>query len=671
MKPHKTTHTTPNFSHRNCPLCHSTAAIPVIDIPVKTFCDTNFAYVKEGYKKLGFSGEETFPLVRCNYCGFVRAAFLPDGNFLNEVYEELIDPAICKRYSLSNEVQAANQTLFENSLSFLNQIRNQEKERQPEEIKILDYGAGWGGYLDIARSRGAQTFAFEISRSRSQFLASRGVNVLETIQQLETFAPYDIIHCNQVLEHVPDPSQTVALFHQLLSDNGLLYISVPNYRDDKLYQQITLIKENNPPKEINPWEHLNYFSPGNLNALATSHGFTPLEEGETTNLYCRKGKISPFHIIKKKQVKEDLTVCLFTVGEPLLEKCLEALEAQTLKPKYIETIKNVAPLDRAFAQGFSRVKTKYYVSLDADMVLFPYALWFLYSKILTAPDAFEAIARLEDPFMGQIEGIRIYNHPLVEQMGGFPDSCGPERRLMTEAKRFKYKRLYYYDTVGLHHPQYTVDEIFWKFKRETERIRLHDGGDLRYWRDGLQSLARKYLAQPDDVSIAALAGYFHGIGTENKALFKEIDFREYDQSPYLDSLTRFLNNRRFYSSTAMNRAPIYQQKEEMDRLSAFIAQNHIRDALVYGASNTGFMLEAVLEKYFDVNVTAFIDGDPRKINNQVGNKSVFSLKEIPRLTHDAIFIGVSDIHQDAVETRLLAHGIDKKRIFKLYSIEND
>ncbi len=41
-------------------------------------------------------------------------------------------------------------------------------------------------------------------------------------------ASFDVIICNQVYEHVPDPQALIARIHQLLKPNGLVYFAGPN-----------------------------------------------------------------------------------------------------------------------------------------------------------------------------------------------------------------------------------------------------------------------------------------------------------------------------------------------------------------------------------------------------------------------------------------------------------
>ena len=105
------------------------------------------------------------------------------------------------------------------------------KNIHPEANALLDFGAGKGQFLAVAKSLGWTVFGIETEAARAAFAVEKyGVDV-----QVDYYTKgpvgsggYDLITLNHVLEHLPEP---LALLQELISHNlapqGLLYIEVP------------------------------------------------------------------------------------------------------------------------------------------------------------------------------------------------------------------------------------------------------------------------------------------------------------------------------------------------------------------------------------------------------------------------------------------------------------
>ena len=97
--------------------------------------------------------------------------------------------------------------------------------------KLLDLGCGEGIFLEYAEqfycSHGVDIseFAISIARKRcssAKFDVSNANNICLLNEK------FDIIVCFDMLEHLTDPTVVLQKCGQLLNDNGLLIISVPN-----------------------------------------------------------------------------------------------------------------------------------------------------------------------------------------------------------------------------------------------------------------------------------------------------------------------------------------------------------------------------------------------------------------------------------------------------------
>jgi SAM-dependent methyltransferase len=111
-------------------------------------------------------------------------------------------------------------------------------ERLGRAPRVLDYGAGTGALLTLPLARcrpDLSITAFDVSPrniGRLRALASRRAlpNLYASWQRndLGACAPFDVIICADVLEHLPDPETVLRDMHSLLSPRGWLIVSVPN-----------------------------------------------------------------------------------------------------------------------------------------------------------------------------------------------------------------------------------------------------------------------------------------------------------------------------------------------------------------------------------------------------------------------------------------------------------
>lgn len=107
----------------------------------------------------------------------------------------------------------------------------QAKKIHPPANSLLDFGAGKGQFLAVAKGHGWTAIGLETEAARAAFATEKygvDVQVGYYAQGPIGTAPYDLITLNHVLEHLPKP---LALLQELVSNNlapqGLLYVEVP------------------------------------------------------------------------------------------------------------------------------------------------------------------------------------------------------------------------------------------------------------------------------------------------------------------------------------------------------------------------------------------------------------------------------------------------------------
>lgn len=97
--------------------------------------------------------------------------------------------------------------------------------------RLLDVGCNTGKFIRLAKKLGMDVTGIEPRDYAASAAKANGLNVFNGT--LEDFATqsnekFDIITANQVIEHVPNPIETLSTMRDLLSPSGYIWISVPN-----------------------------------------------------------------------------------------------------------------------------------------------------------------------------------------------------------------------------------------------------------------------------------------------------------------------------------------------------------------------------------------------------------------------------------------------------------
>lgn len=153
--------------------------------------------------------------------------------------------------------------------------------RPPE--RVLDVGCGAGMTAKLIRDLypNANVFGIEMDPELAETARKQASQVFEgpldndDIQaSLGSAAPFDLIICADVLEHMIDPSAALQRLSSLMTDNGYLITSMPNVRHISTFWSLG-VRGRWPKNErgIHDATHLHFYARQDIISLCQSAGF--------------------------------------------------------------------------------------------------------------------------------------------------------------------------------------------------------------------------------------------------------------------------------------------------------------------------------------------------------------------------------------------------------------
>jgi len=136
---------------------------------------------------------------------------------------------------------------------------------------ILEIGSGSGEYLAILNELTVNAFGMEHNAKFSKIANEKGLKTFKAYPTDLSGPPdgimFDAFISINVLEHVPDPGAFLRSCADLLTENGVAMISVPDFEfeldDNYLFSFMS--------------DHLSYFSPDTLRNALSTNGFEVVE----------------------------------------------------------------------------------------------------------------------------------------------------------------------------------------------------------------------------------------------------------------------------------------------------------------------------------------------------------------------------------------------------------
>jgi len=160
-------------------------------------------------------------------------------------------------------------------------------------LQALDVGCAAGYCLEVFRQLNWKPFGIELDKELAVSLGGNGYSIFdEPLIQLKTNEKFSFISLFDVIEHLTDLKENMAMLHTLLEDDGVVVLVTPNYGSwqRKLFKKKWF--------QFKPIEHINYFSRQSINKLATENGFQVVyskRSGQFCDIAFLENRLKKYH----------------------------------------------------------------------------------------------------------------------------------------------------------------------------------------------------------------------------------------------------------------------------------------------------------------------------------------------------------------------------------------
>ncbi len=218
-------------------------------------------------------GDKKYNIDVCDSCGYAFVNPRPPLSFLMEYYS-----SSCRGHDNSSTETPSLNSVIEDGKDHLQSISDHRRvfstikslSKNGHNNKFLDVGCGIGSFSKEALEAGFEVTALELSKEDREITKEMtGINPAAC-----AFEEYEcpsnslsVVLMSQILEHALDVNLWVKKAHDMLANDGIIAIALPNY--GSIFRMI--MQENEP--FICPPAHLNFFDPNSLSSLLHKHGF--------------------------------------------------------------------------------------------------------------------------------------------------------------------------------------------------------------------------------------------------------------------------------------------------------------------------------------------------------------------------------------------------------------
>lgn len=273
----------PDFTEAlTCPVCRGDNTNDYLNSP---YCESVVEEYLFGYYNLSgnlnrdayadtFRGID-YVLAECATCGALFQRNRPGPRLLEMVYDSWISTQSSGRQAYSSMSLVDSQHYFSEALKLVATTLRLASIPNLPELRVLDHGMGNGAFALALKACLVDVSGTEFAANRIAFGKENGIRMYEVSSPLP-HGHFHLINTEQVMEHIPDPWETIRHLVESLAPGGILKISVPFNRwveagerkinwDAGRYARYS-------PMPLAPLEHLNYYSRRTFDTIAKEFG---------------------------------------------------------------------------------------------------------------------------------------------------------------------------------------------------------------------------------------------------------------------------------------------------------------------------------------------------------------------------------------------------------------
>jgi glycosyltransferase involved in cell wall biosynthesis len=207
----------------------------------------------------------------------------------------------------------------------------------------------------------------------------------------------------------------------------------------------------------------------------------------------------------------DVTALVLSLGEDYTERAISSVRRQSLPPAETIVVRGISPFHRAFNTALSRVRTEFFIQVDADMILDDTCVEKL--REFMSDGVGSVVGCLRDPLLGRIVGIKLFRTRCFDYVN-LRDSLSSETDFVGDSLKDGWTTIYArkylgdWSTFGEHRPDYNPHYTFCKFMRDGAKARYRKSGR------GLRRVFRRLQTSGHKAAKIAAIAAAHGVFTK-------------------------------------------------------------------------------------------------------------------------------------------------------------
>ena len=225
-----------------------------------------------GVSPLPFVAGKGWTLVRCADCAQMFHRSVLSERWNERRFSEWMTESAMRQFTAPADTPEA---VFERGRNHVEHILRIERLtrslRSGHAVSLLDFGCGWGEFLNACRGFGFSCCGVDRSAARRQAGHFPIFSRLEELAELPAAtAGFHAVTLFEVLEHLDDPLSLLRALSGLMVDRGVLVLETP---DCTGVSGIRVLEEY---RKVHPLDHINAFTPATLRGIAARAGFAPV-----------------------------------------------------------------------------------------------------------------------------------------------------------------------------------------------------------------------------------------------------------------------------------------------------------------------------------------------------------------------------------------------------------